>query len=88
MEVHESSGVDIVEGFKLGEGEAESVEKANGIGPPGDVGVDDDGGYDEETGYVVYEEALLADGVTAIYEVLDGYVIDVVETSEDEEDSC
>jgi len=79
LEVHECGGIDVVEGLELGEGEAEAVQKADGVGPPGNVTIDDDGRNDEQTGNVVYEEALLADGVAAVNEVLDGYVVDVVE---------
>lgn len=64
------------------------MKKADGVGPPRDVMIQKQRGNYEQATDVVYEEWLLADGVSAINDPLDRHIIDVVDPGQEEKDPC
>ena len=64
------------------------MQKADWIGPPGDIVIEDDGRDNEEGGNMMDEKALEADAFSSVDEIFYGDVVDVVEACEDQEESC
>ena len=84
MIIHECSCVNKVQDFDFREGQTEAMQKADGIGPPGDVAVEEYGWYDEHAGDMMYEKSLLTYGISSVDGVLYDVVVEVVEGGEDE----
>ena len=87
MEEHQSSRVNIVQRFKLGIVDAEAMKKANRVGEPGNIVVEEEWWDDEETSNMMDEERLLADAISSVHDILDGYFVDIEDNCENEEDS-
>ena len=87
MEEHQSSRVNIVQRFKLGIVDAEAMKKANRVGEPGNIVVEEEWWDDEETSNMMDEERLLADAISSVHDILDGYFIDIENDCENEEES-
>jgi hypothetical protein len=87
VEDKQSRSVDVVERFEFREEDAKTMQKAYGVGEPGNILVEEERRNDEERSDVVNEERFLADAVSSIQDIFDGHVVNVVEARENEEEA-
>ena len=87
MEIHQGAGIYVIQRLEFRKSDAEAMQEPDGVGPPRNVGVHYERRDDEETGDVVDEERFLTDGISAVDEVLDRHIVDVVAAGKYEEET-